>query len=110
MVSSNMDKIFINCKYRDEIIVPLVCISPNVELLCVPDKGKVGILCLMKDGILAKIRGFEMKTIFEFEEDIKRLYKVEPYEWLKKWYNACEGMLSNLYLCHIYLTQHKREE
>ena len=72
-----MEKIFVNCKYRDEIIVPLVCVSPNFELLSIPDKHKVGILCLMKDGILAKIRGFEMKTIFEFEEDIKRLYKVE---------------------------------
>ena len=100
-----MDKIYINCKYRSEIIVRLVCVSPNFELLCVPDKDKKGILCLMKDGILAKIRGFEMKTIFEFEEDIKRLDNVGPYEWLKKWYNACEGMLSNLYLCHIYLNK-----
>ena len=105
-----MDKIYINCKYRDAIIVPLVSISPNMELFFISDKDKIGVLCNMKDGVLAKIRGFEIKTIFEFEESIKRLYKIEPYEWLKKWYNASEGMLSNLYLCHIYLTQHKKED
>ena len=104
------NKIYINCRYRDEIIVPLVCVSPNIELFFISDKDKIGILCNMKDGVLAKIRGFEIKTIFELEESIKRLYKIEPYEWLKKWYNASEGMLSNLYLCHIYLTQDKKEE
>ena len=46
-----MEKIYINCKYRDEIIVPLVCISPNIELFSISDKDKVGIVCLMKDGI-----------------------------------------------------------
>lgn len=102
-----MQKIFINCRYRDEIVVPLVCISPNMELFSIPDKEKIGVLCLMKDGTLAKIRGFEMKTIFEFEGLIRELYKVEPYEWLKRWYNACERQLSNLYVCHIYLTKEK---
>lgn len=100
-----MDKIFINCKYREEIVVPLLAISPNWDYLNTPDPQKVGIKALMKDGVVAKVRWSETKTIFEFEEDIKRLYKVEPYEWLKKWYNACDGMLSNLYLCHIYLNK-----
>lgn len=100
-----MDKIFINCKYREEIIVPLLAISPNWEYFNTPNSHKFGIKALMKDGVVAKVRGSETKTIFEFEEDIKRLYKVEPYEWLKKWYSACDGMLSNLYLCHIYLNK-----
>ena len=100
-----MNKIYINCKYRDEIVVPLVCVSPSMELFFIPDKEKIGVLCLMKEGTLAKIRGFEIKSIFEFEGLIRELYKVEPYEWLKKWYNACDGQLSNLYLCHIHLTK-----
>lgn len=97
--------IFINCKYRNEIVVPLVCVSPNHEYLMTPDKDKVGILALMKDGVVSKVTFSETKTIFEFEALIKELYKVEPYEWLKRWYNACDGQLSNLYLCHIHLTK-----
>lgn len=100
-----MDKIFINCKYRDEIIVPIVAISPSMEFFFTPESKLFGVKALMKDGIVAKIRGCEMKTIFEFEGLIRELYSVEPYEWLKKWYNACDGMLSNLYLCHIYLNK-----
>lgn len=99
------DKIYINCKYREEIVVPLVCISPNWEFLTSSDKDKIGVLALMKDGILGKVTFSETKTIFELEDTIKALYKVEPYEWLKRWYNACDGQLSNLYLCHIHLTK-----
>lgn len=98
-----MEKIYINCKYKPEIVVPLICISPNIEYLATLDKDKVGVLALMKDGTLAKITCSETKTIFELETTIRELYKVEPYEWLKKWYNACNGQLSSLYLCHIHL-------
>ena len=101
-----MDKIFVNCKYRDEIIVPLVCVSPNWEFLSLPDKDRVGILCLMKDGILAEVTWCETKTIFEFEEIIREIYHVEPYEFLKKWYDVSGGMVSNLYLCDIHLKKH----
>lgn len=100
-----MDKIFINCKYREEIVVPLVCISPNWDFMCLQDKDKIGLPALMKDGIMAKITFSETKTIFDLEDTIKTLYKVEPYDWLKRWYNACDGQLSNLYVCHIYLTK-----
>lgn len=100
-----MDSIYINCRYRDEIVVPLVCISPNWDFMCLTDKDKIGLPALMKDGVVAKITFFEMKTIFEFETLIKELYKVDAYEWLKKWYNACKGQLSNLYICHIHLTK-----
>ena len=103
-----MEKIYINCRYRDEIVVPLVCISPNMELFSTLDKEKNGILCLMKDGTLAKIRGFEIKTVFELEGLIRELYRVEPYEWLKRWYNACEGQLSSICLCHINLEKKER--
>ena len=106
-----MNKTYINCKYRDEIIVPLIGISPNVyEWSLISDKDKVGTLCLMKDGILAEVKGCETKTVFEFEEDIKRLYNVEPYEFMKRWYNASEKQMSCITLCHIYLSQHNREE
>ena len=101
-----MEKIFINCKYRDEIIVPLVCVSPNMELFSIPDKDKVGILCLMKDGVLAEVTECETKTVFEFEEIIREIYHVEPYDFLKKWYDASGGMVSNLYLCDIHLKKH----
>ena len=101
-----MEKILINSKFREEIIVPLLAISPNFEYLMLPDPQKRGIKALMKDGVVAKIVSSETKTIFEFEDDIKRIYKVEPYVWLKKWYNACDGMITNLYLCDIYLKKH----
>ena len=100
-----MDKIFINCKYRDEIVVPLVCISPNWEYLCTPDGDKIGVRALMKDGIVAKVESSETKAIFQLENTIRGVYKVEPYEWLKRWFDACEGQLSSLYLCHIHLTK-----
>lgn len=103
-------KIFINCKFRTEILVPLWGISPNVEFLSIPDREKREVLALMKDGVLAEVTGFENKTIFEFEDKIKELYKTEPYEWLRKWYQASDGLLSSIEVCHIYLKKHETKE
>lgn len=100
------NKIYINCKYRDRIIVPYWAISPNWDWHVMPDNKKRGILCLMKDGILAEVVTCETKTVFELESEIRENYKVEPYEFLKKWYEASGKMVSNLYLCDIHLKKH----
>lgn len=100
------NKIYVNCKYRDRIIVPYWAISPNWDWHVTPDNKKIGFLCLMKDGILAEVTECETKTIFEFESIIKEIYRVEPYDFLKKWYEASGGMVSNLYLCDIHLKKH----
>lgn len=103
-------KIYINCKYRDRIVVPYWAISPNWDWHITPDNKKKGTLCLMKDGILAEVVMCETKTVFEFEDVIREIYKTEPYEFLKKWYQASKGMISKLYLCHIYLKKHETKE
>lgn len=102
------NKFYINCKYRDEIIIPIIAISPNWEWHCMKDNEKKDSLCLMKDGILAKVRMCETKTIFEFEKEIEEQYQVSPYEFLKRWYKATEMQLSSITMYHIWLKKYEQ--
>lgn len=98
-----MDKIFANCKYRDRIIIPLLGLSPNYDFSLLSDKEKQGVKINMKDGIIAKVRQCNTRSIFDLEQDIQELYNVSAWEYLCRWNNACEKQIASIYLWDIYL-------
>lgn len=102
-----MEKYYINCRFREECIVPLLAVRPNYELWETPQQKRFGLKLQTNDGIVAKITSCEVKDIFSLEEDIKRLYNVDPWKYLNMWNKACEGQLNSLTLFHIHLTKEK---
>ena len=100
-----MSEMFINCKFRNECIVPLNAVRPNYELWTTPELYRRGISIETNDGVKAKISSCEVKDIFSLEEDIKRLYNVDPWKYITMWNKALEGQLNSLTLFHIYLTK-----
>ena len=98
-----MEKTYINCKYRERVIIPTLGLSPNTEFFFLNDKEKQGKELLTKDGIVAKVRSCTTKTAFDLEEEIKELYKVSTWEYLSKWNKVCDGLLSSLWLWDMYL-------
>lgn len=74
--------------FKDEIFVPLLAISPNVEFLF--DKKKR--LVVTSDNIQNMVVRFERMHILsdEAQELVKRLYNVDVYSFMKKWYSALD--------------------
>jgi hypothetical protein len=98
-----MEKTYINARFRSEVIVPSLGISPNFEFLTATDKR--GKILYTKDGVRAKVFSCDTKLAFDLEKEIKELYNISVWEYLCKWNEACEGQLSSLYLHHIQLTK-----
>lgn len=74
----------INHRFKEEVIIPYMGLSNNIQFFC--DKGEKQILC--SDGTLCDLKFFEEKKLFEFEDDIRRLYNLDAYTFLKKWYGV----------------------
>lgn len=98
-----MEKMYINCKFRNECIVPLLAVNPNFELWMTPEPQRRGLSIETNDRVKAKICACEVRDIFSLEEDIKRLYNIDPWKYLSMWNKACEGQLNSLTLFHIHL-------
>lgn len=100
-----MEKIYINAKYRDIVIVPRLAVRPNYDFWMLPDIEKKGKILYTKDGIAAEVVRCDTYTIFDLEKDIKELYNVSAWEYLCRWNKACEDQLTSLYLWRIQLTK-----
>ena len=101
-----MEKMYINCKFRDECIVPLLAVRNNYDLITTPQQKRHGLLIQTNDGVDAKIVSCEVRDIFSLEGDIKRLYNVDAWKYLTMWNKACDGQLNSLTLFHIYLKKY----
>lgn len=84
---------FVRHKYKDEMIVPYVCLYPNIQ----PFKEK-DLTLMTKDGIKAKVLLIEEVHICEIEEDVKRIYGIDMWTYLKKWYNFDKSMQSMYFI------------
>lgn len=102
-----MEDIYVNHKYRDEIIIPFLGLTPNFDFSLLSDKEKEGKIVKTRDGVRARITKCSTTTIFSLEMDIRRIYGVSVWEYLCKWNEACEGQLTSLYLWNISLERVK---
>lgn len=86
-----MSTYYIKHNYREEIILPIVGIVDNIKFFMDKDEQ---IFVKTADGITARIVDCVEKHIVEFEQEIKEIYKIEPWAFVKKWYNSDNGMQS----------------
>lgn len=77
-------------RFQEEVIVPLLAIQNNCSFVMTQGERYL----LFADKITAKVVSWEDKNIVLFEEDIKRLYNLDAWSFLKKWYRVYPQMTS----------------
>lgn len=87
-------KYYINHSYKEEIILPYIGLDNNVSFFC--DREEKEIVC--SDGVVCKITEFEHKNIFDFEEDILRIYGMDIASFLKRWHSVSKGLNSMYFM------------
>ena len=89
---------YANHRFREEMILPYVGITPNIAFLMACGERWV----TTSDGIHCKVIEFEEKHICELEDKIRNIYGIEPYQFIKRWYAVCKFMDSMTFV-HIKL-------
>lgn len=85
-------------KFREEMIVPYIAVQNNIDFML--NKGERYLLTA--DGIKAKVTECKEVHVCELKDDIKRLYDMDAWDYICRWYNA-EKCINSLYFLHIKL-------
>lgn len=89
-----MEKTTYHClkhRYREELIVPITAISNGVDFILGKDSEK---RMLTADNVKCRVTKYKFVPICELENDIKRLYNKDAWDFLKTWYKAMPNMFS----------------
>lgn len=78
----------INHRYREHIIVPYLAISDNIKFAT--NKGERYIS--FSDGVIAKVIEATEQHICQLEEKVQKLYGIDVWTFIKKWYSAYKQM------------------
>lgn len=97
---------YINHKFSDTVIIPLLGLTPNFFWLTLSHKEKLATTVITRDNVRAKVLDYEERPIVEFESLIQEKYKVHPWDFLKKWIER-EPMISSIVF--LKLTLRKEE-
>lgn len=84
----------INHRFKDEVIVPFVGITNNVDFIM--SKGDKIVVCA--DGVQAKVVEWKDKHVCTIEDEIKRLYGIDAWSFVKRWYSSCKQMDSMTFI------------
>ncbi len=72
-MSEAVVKYHIAHRFKDEIIIPFVALTPNIDFCTKKDEEKI---CLMADNIKCKVISWEEKHMCELADDVKRIYGI----------------------------------
>lgn len=89
-----MGTYYIKHSYKEDVVLPLCGIADNVNFLFDDEEKFVK----TSDGIKARLIDCKELHIVELEKDIQEIYKIDAWSFLKKWYNANNGMQSARFL------------
>lgn len=84
---------FIRHKFKETVIVPYVAVYPNIGIT--KDNGATG---TFKCGTEAKIVSVNEIHICELESEIKAIYGLDMWTYIKKWYAFDKSMQSMYFL------------
>lgn len=91
-------------KFRDsEIVIPWAALTNNIAM--VMSKGDHYVTTA--DGIHCKIVSWEEKHICELEEEIQRLYNMDCWSYIKRWFKATSGCMDSM---HFLIIKLKKDE
>ena len=90
-------------KFKETMIVPYYAVTNNVSL--VMSKGDHYVTTA--DGIHCKVVSWEEKHICELEDEIQRLYNMDCWSYIKRWYKATKGCMDSM---HFLILKLKKDE
>ena len=90
-IDNNMDtQHLVKHKWRDEIVVPYLAIQNNVTFMC--DNGEKHIITAdQKKALVLEKKEYHM---CEMDEIVKRLYGMDVWPFVMRWYNNGFNLLS----------------
>ena len=82
----------INHSFKTEILVPVSAITNNIDFL-INDKNATRMV-KTSDNVECVVDSFEEVHICTLENDIKKLYGMEPWPYIMRWYKVVPTMHS----------------
>lgn len=82
----------IHHSFKSEMLVPVAAITNNIDFL-INDRTATRMV-KTSDNIECIVDSFEEMHICSLEEDIKRLYGMEPWSYVMRWYKVLPSMCS----------------
>ena len=70
-------------RYASEVIVPYVAITKNVDFII---NSRATKHIITADEVKCKVASYEEKHICDLEDDIKRIYKLDAWAFMKRWH------------------------
>ena len=74
----------INHSFKEAVIVHLVAIANNIIFLCNNYDEYKQLRCA--DGTLCDVENCEVKSIFDLEDDVMKIYGMDTWSFLKRWH------------------------
>ena len=93
---------FINHRYKEHLIIPYVGINDNCRFFFDKEERYV----ITSDHIRCKVVNCKEKHICDLEDEIRKIYNLDVWSFIKKWYKACPYMDS----MHFIVLDLKKEE
>ena len=84
----------INHRFKEEVVVPFVGITDNVNFIM--SKGDKIVYCA--DGTHAKVIDWSDCHICTLEDDIQRIYGIDTWPFIKRWYSSEKRMDSMTFI------------
>lgn len=83
-----MGMYYVSHSWRDTMIVPYVGFHSNIDVWNDKDERFV----TSADGVVSKLISIEEQHICKLEKEIYELYKVSPWDYIKRWYGSFPNM------------------
>lgn len=89
-------KYYIAHRFKDEIIIPFVALTPNIDFCTLKGEDKI---CCTADNVKCEAINLEERHMCELADDVKRIYGISNmWDFIMKWYGLDKHMDSMYFL------------
>lgn len=89
--------------FKREVIIPVVALFRNLEFLTTKEDIK---LVRTSDGFTCRVKYYDHIHICRLESDIKRLYNMNTWDYIMRWYNAMP-YIDSMYFLKLELEEYE---
>lgn len=89
--------------FKEEVIVPMVALTNSYDFFIFASAEKI---LRLADGTECVVEQYEEKHICDLEDDIKRLYNVDAWSFIKRWHKY-DSMMTNMMFLKMVLRRYE---
>lgn len=86
--------------FKEELIIPVVALTNTFDFFMYGSATKN---VRTADGVQCIVEGYEEKHICELEEDIKKMYNMDAWAFIKRWHKRYDTLMTNMMFVKIWL-------